>query len=97
MGNTIDPGWGILVTLDTWMDEVERRAREVDSGEVEMIPGDQVLQSLHKIDPEIEKAWAKETRRRLDDYEQGKIEALPGEQFNKEIQELNEQESDKTK
>ena len=51
---------------------------------------DQVLQSLHQIDPDIEKAWAKEARRRLDDYETGKIEAIPGKQFDKEIQELKE-------
>ena len=49
---------------------------------------DQVLQSLHQIDPDIEKAWTKEARKRLDDYEQGKTKAIPGEQFDKEIQEL---------
>jgi len=51
---------------------------------------DQILQSLHKIDPDIEKAWAKEARKRLDDYEAGKIEAIPGEQFDKYVQELKE-------
>jgi len=51
---------------------------------------DQVLQSLHQIDPDIENAWAKEARKRLDDYEAGKIEAIPGEQFDKYVQELKE-------
>lgn len=32
-----------------WMDEVVRRAREVDSGEVKMIPGDQVMQRLRSF------------------------------------------------
>jgi len=49
---------------------------------------EQILQSFHQVDPEIEKAWAKEARKRLDDYEAEKIEAIPGEQFDKEIQEL---------
>ena len=46
---------------------------------------DQVLQSLHQIDPDIEKVWAKEARRRLDDYEQGKVEAIPGEQVHDQL------------
>lgn len=49
---------------------------------------DQILQSLHQIDPEIEKAWAKEARRRLDEFEEGKVKTIPGEQFDKEVQEL---------
>lgn len=49
---------------------------------------DQVLQSLHQIDPDIEKTWAKEARKRLDDFEQGKIKAIPGEQFYIEVQEM---------
>ncbi|REL39149.1 hypothetical protein DYD21_04110 [Rhodohalobacter sp. SW132] len=32
-----------------WMDEVERRAREVDSGEVEMVPGEQAMQRLRSF------------------------------------------------
>ena len=32
-----------------WIDEVERRAIEVDSGEVEMIPGGQVMQRLRSV------------------------------------------------
>ena len=49
---------------------------------------DQILQSLHQVDPDIEKAWAKEARRRLDEFEEGKIKAISGEQFDKEVQEL---------
>ena len=51
---------------------------------------DQIIQSLHQIDPDIENAWAKEARKRLDDYEAGKVEAIPGEKFDKEVQELKE-------
>jgi len=32
-----------------WMDEVERRAREMDSGDIEMVPGDQAMQRLKSI------------------------------------------------
>ncbi len=32
-----------------WMDEVEYRARQVDSGEVELIPGEHVMQRLRSI------------------------------------------------
>ncbi|REL32970.1 hypothetical protein DYD21_14235 [Rhodohalobacter sp. SW132] len=32
-----------------WMDEVVSRAREIDSGEVEMIPGDQAMQRLRSF------------------------------------------------
>ena len=34
---------------EAWMDEVEQRAGEVDSGEVELIPGEQVLRTLRAI------------------------------------------------
>jgi len=48
---------GILKTLNKpnpdidarWMEEVERRAKEVESGEVEMISGDEVMDELKKI------------------------------------------------
>lgn len=32
-----------------WLDEVDRRAAEVDTGKVEMIPGEQVMEQLRKI------------------------------------------------
>jgi putative addiction module component (TIGR02574 family) len=32
-----------------WMDEVERRAAEVDSGKVKMIPGEEFLKSLRAV------------------------------------------------
>ena len=32
-----------------WMDEVERRAREMDSGDVELVPGHQAMQRLKSI------------------------------------------------
>lgn len=35
-----------------WMEEVERRAKEVESGEVEMIPGEEVMDELKKITEE---------------------------------------------
>jgi putative addiction module component (TIGR02574 family) len=34
---------------EAWMDEVEHRARQVDSGEVSLIPGEQVLKRLRAI------------------------------------------------
>lgn len=33
----------------TWIKEVDRRAAEVDSGKVELIPGEQVMERLRKI------------------------------------------------
>lgn len=32
-----------------WGDEVERRVREIDSGEVELVPGDQVMAELRSM------------------------------------------------
>ncbi|REL32971.1 addiction module protein [Rhodohalobacter sp. SW132] len=48
---------------------------------------DQILQSLHQVDPEIEKAWAKEARRRLDEFEEGKVKAIPGDQVFEQLRE----------
>lgn len=42
--NTPAPG-----VEEAWIEEVEHRASQVDSGEVEMIPGEQVLQRLRGI------------------------------------------------
>jgi putative addiction module component (TIGR02574 family) len=44
----------ILVSLETsqaqideaWRDEIERRIREIDQGEVELLPGEEVLKEL---------------------------------------------------
>ncbi|HEX2201686.1 MAG TPA: addiction module protein [Longimicrobium sp.] len=32
-----------------WLDEVERRVREVDAGEVQLIPGDQVMDEIRAL------------------------------------------------
>ena len=34
-----------------WVVELERRVREVDSGEVEMIPGEQVMHEMRSLLP----------------------------------------------
>ncbi len=31
-----------------WMDEIRRRCREIDSGEVELLPGEEALAALQK-------------------------------------------------
>jgi putative addiction module component (TIGR02574 family) len=32
-----------------WAEELERRVREVDSGEVDLIPGDQVMEEMRSL------------------------------------------------
>jgi putative addiction module component (TIGR02574 family) len=32
-----------------WMDEIERRCKEIDQGRVEMIPGEQVLREAQEL------------------------------------------------
>lgn len=46
----------LLVSLDeedeieaAWGDEIERRVREIDAGEVELIPGEQVTAELRSL------------------------------------------------
>ncbi|SMO48410.1 addiction module protein [Gracilimonas mengyeensis] len=34
---------------EAWMDEVDRRAAEVDSGKVKMIPGEEFMKRLREI------------------------------------------------
>jgi putative addiction module component (TIGR02574 family) len=45
----------------------------------------EILQTLNRPDPEIEKEWVKEARRRLKDFESGHIDAIPGEQVHREL------------
>lgn len=44
---------------------------------VEIVDG--ILQSFHRIDPEIEQAWAEEAKRRLEEFKKGNAETIPGE------------------
>lgn len=46
----------LLVSVDeedeiesAWAEEVERRVREIDAGEVELIPGDQVMDEIRSL------------------------------------------------
>jgi putative addiction module component (TIGR02574 family) len=39
---------------------------------------DLILQTLHRPDPEIEKAWAEEAKRRLHEFEKGEVKSIPG-------------------
>jgi len=39
---------------------------------------DLILQTLHRPDPEIEKAWAKEAKRRLHEFKKGGVTPIPG-------------------
>jgi putative addiction module component (TIGR02574 family) len=46
----------LLVSLDeedeieaAWGEEIERRVAQIDSGEVELIPGEQVMAELHSL------------------------------------------------
>ena len=48
----------LLESLDTlrpaereqlWLDEAERRARQLDAGEVALVPGDEVARKAHKL------------------------------------------------
>lgn len=48
---------------------------------------DEILKTLNRSDPEIEKAWAKEAQRRLKEFENGEVEAIPGEQVERELRE----------
>lgn len=57
---------------------VDERAKAVD----------EILQTFHQIDPEIEQAWAEEAERRLKEYKKGNATLIPGDQFDREVKEL---------
>ena len=44
-----------------------------------------ILESLHKPDPEIERAWIAESEKRFSDFKKGKIKAIPYETIKKQI------------
>jgi putative addiction module component (TIGR02574 family) len=54
---------------------VEERAKAVD----------EILQTFHRIDPDIEQAWAEEAERRLEEFKKGNAETIPGEQVHRQL------------
>ena len=44
-----------------------------------------ILDSLHKPDPEIERAWIAESEKRFSAYKKGKIKAIPFETIKKQF------------
>lgn len=56
---------------------VDERAKAVD----------EILQSFHRVDPEIEQTWAEEANRRLEEFKKGNAETIPGEKVINDIRE----------
>ncbi len=44
-----------------------------------------ILDSLHKPDPEIERAWIAESEKRFSAYKKGKVKGIPFETVKKQI------------
>jgi len=48
---------------------------------------DQILQTLNRSHPEIEKAWVEEAKRRLKEFDEGNVKAISGGQVHRELRE----------
>ncbi len=49
---------------------------------------DEILKTLNRPDPAIEKVWGKEAQRRLKELENGEVESIPGEEVMKELKSI---------
>ena len=49
---------------------------------------EELIASLHKIDPEIDDLWVREAKDRLAAYDAGEMKAIPAEQVFKEMEAL---------
>ncbi|HZE61039.1 MAG TPA: addiction module protein [Burkholderiales bacterium] len=69
------------------VDELARKARALPPEERVRL-AEELLATVHEVDPEVEAAWDEEIRRRIEEIDSGKAKLIPAEEVFAEVRRL---------